>query len=66
VSGNRTVGGVLHVWRAVVATVPVVRGGSRGLPGVHQVPVTVRVRLPISQKVEHDLGLAGVRDEVEV
>jgi len=54
------------VWRAVVAAVPVVRGGPRGLPDVHQVPVAVRVRLPIPQKVEHDVGLAGVRDEVEV
>lgn len=65
-SGNRTVGVVLHVWRAVVATLPVVRGGSRGLPHVHQVPVAVCMRLPIPQKVEYDVGLVGVRDEVEV
>jgi len=66
VSGNRTVGVVLYVRRSVVTTVPVVLGRARGLSAVRQVPVAVRVRLRFPQNVEHDVGLAGVRDEVEV
>jgi len=54
------------VRRAVVTAVPVVRGGARGLSAVRQVPIAVRVRLPLPQDVEHDVGLAGVRDEVAV
>lgn len=65
-SGNRTVGVVPHVRRAGITTVPVVRGGSRGLPSVYQVPTAVRMRVPLPQKVQHDVGLAGIGDEVKV
>jgi len=66
VSGNRTSGVMLHLRRAIVTSVPVVREGTRGLSGVRRVLAAVRVRRTVHVRAEHLVGLAGVRHEVAV